>query len=266
MESVSAWLNDRKNLPIVAGAFVGILLIGGLVLFLTSRGSAPPPPSADMPGGATEPGAMPMPPGTDPAAMPTPPGTDPNAMPGAAGAGAAAPAAAPAGPKEPPLEEARADPFEPYLGPKPKRTKLAFTAQLPKPDIRRVEPLQVRIAQDEDTLGPQPVRRMAGIVKNGRIFAIIVEERGETPDTKIVKPGDMLNEDIMVDRILPDKVILKSQRTGTLIDVPKSAGRVQPRTPRADTTSPTGPRSPRMPMRPPGGGMGPMEMPPPPAP
>jgi|DewCreStandDraft_4_1066084.scaffolds.fasta_scaffold16795_2 hypothetical protein len=269
MESLQTWLNDRKNLPIVVGALVVVLLVAIVVWRLTAGGGGTEVSTGDLPPAADQTG-MPegMPPGTPGApgapAAPGTPGT-PVATPGADQTGAAPAGAAPAGEKEPPIEEARVDPFMPYFGPKPRRTKLSFTSQLPKPEIRRVAPVQLDLTVEEEE-ERQPPRRMAGILKNGRVFAIIVEERGETPVTTIVKPGDVLGQDLTVERILTDKVIVRSERTGRTMEIPKSAGRVQPRQPAAPTTPrarPGGSPGP-VPMPMPRGGVGPLEAPPPP--
>ncbi len=259
MQSLQAWLNDRKNLPIVVAALVVILLVAVLVWRLTSGGGEPEVSTGDLPPAADSTGmpeGMPegMPPGTPGAPMATP----------SADQGAQAPAAAaPAGEKEPPIEEARADPFMPYFGPKPRRTKLTFTSQLPRPDIRRVAPVEVELPEEE-VEERQPPRRMAGILKNGRVFAIIVEERDDAPVTTIVKPGDMLGQDLTVERILTDRVIVRSGRTGRTTEIPKSAGRVQPRQPTAPTTPRGRPGALPVPMPMRGGGPGPLEAPPPP--
>jgi len=53
----------------------------------------------------------------------------------------------------------------------------------------------------------QPPRRMAGLILNDRIYAIL-ETNGKT---EIVQPGDMLSDRLaFVDRIEQDKVVLKT--------------------------------------------------------
>jgi hypothetical protein len=260
---LSEWLNDKKNQPKIIGAFVAVmLLVAGVFVFPRLFGgggspdaAAPVAPAPGVPGGAPTPdatGGQPMPPD---AAAPAP-------APDAGGAPAAA--AAPAE-KQPPLEEFKADPFQPYVGPKPPRTKPTFMAKLPKPDIRRVAPVVLKPEEQEAYIQP-PQGRMAGILKNDRVFAII-ESTDATPKTAIVKPGDQypFNSDFAVDRILPDRVVLRTTKTKEprFFDLPKSAGRVTAQ-PGAATRTPRGP-SPAIPD--PGRGMpGPPGGIPPPAP
>jgi len=260
MESLQTWLNDRKNLPIVVGALVVVLLVAVVVWRLTAGGGETEVSTGEVPSAADSTG---MPPGTPPG-MPGDAGVPgaPAPAPGADQTGSAA-AAAPSGEKEPPIEEARADPFLPYFGPKPRRTKLTFTSQLPKPEIRRVAPVKLDLPEEEEE-ERQPPRRMAGILKNGRVFAIIVEEREDSPVTTIVKPGDPLGQDLKVERILPDKVIVRSERTGRTMEIPKSTGRVQPRQPAAPAAPRGRPGGLPGPLPMPLGGPGGLEAPPPP--
>ncbi len=257
---MSEWLNDKKNQPIIIGGFVAImLLVAGILYFTGAFGgggggtpdaAAPVAPAPGAPDAASAPDAMPP----DPAAPASTPDT------GGESAAAAAPAE-----KQPPLEEFKADPFQPYVGPKPPRTKPAFMGKLPKPDIRKVAPVVLKPEEQEAYIQP-PQGRMAGIMKNDRVFAII-ESTDATPKTAIVKPGDQypFNSDFAVDRILPDRVVLRTTKTKEprFFDLPKSAGRVMPQL-GAATRTPGGP-SPAIPdpgrgVPPPPGGI------PPPAP
>lgn len=246
-------------------------LPGGAPTAPGAPGAAPGAPGAEpsapgAPGATPGPGAAPAPaaaPGAAPGAAPmaTPEAAAPAAASGAAGAAGAA--GAKAGAKQAPLEEYRADPFRPYFGAKPRRTKLAFTAKLPKPEIRKIAPVIVDQAAQRETLPPQPVRRMAGLLKNGRVYAII-ESGGATT---IVKAGDQLDENVAVDTILPDKVILRSTKTKhpIFVEVPKAAGQAVRREPRQPAATPEAPgragRGGRMPSMPGAPGAMPPPMP-----
>lgn len=259
MQAIQEWLNDKKNQPIILGGLGVVVVVVLVIWFFLLRPSgggdefAEAPP-ADM--------GMEMDPN---APVPGLPG-DPLAQP----EGGAQAAAAPSADKLEPLEESREDPFRPVFGPKPPRTRMTFARNITRPDIRRVslEPVVLGPGFEEETLPPQPQRRMAGILKNDRVFAII-ETEGRT---SIVKPGDPIDENLVVDRILPDKVILRSTRlrTPVFIEVPKAAGDAARRqnltgTPAGPVgpTGPVGPMGPR-PMSPAPGGRG-MDAPPPPA-
>lgn len=256
---MSEWLNDKKNQPIIIGGFVGIMLLVAGILYFSGafggRGSpdaaAPVAPAPGTPGGAPAPDAA--------------GGQPPDAAAPAANAGGAQAAGSAPGEKQPPLEEFKADPFQPYVGPKPPRTKRTFMAKIPKPDIRRVAPVVLKPEEQEAYIQP-PQGRMAGILKNDRVFAII-ESTDASPKTAIVKPGDPypFNSGFAVDRILPDRVVLRTTKTKEprFFDLPKSAGRVTAQ-PGAATRTPRGP-SPAIPD--PGRGMpGPPGGIPPPAP
>lgn len=251
MESLKNWLNDKKNLPIIIGGAVVVVVLVAAVWFFLRPGSTPEPAAvpAGIPG---TPGGAQAPPGTAPvggpgAMGPMPPGAAMTPGAPAPGVPGAAPetqvATGPAKASAPPLEDYRPDPFRPYFGPKPKRTPMTFTARLPKPDIRSVSPVIVKQVEQAETLPPQPTRRMAGLLKDDRVYAVIIE--GETADspgrTLIVKPGDPVDENLAVDRILPDRVILRSTRTKRpiYIDVLKSAGQFAMR-PSGTSGSPPG--------------------------
>lgn len=253
MESLQAWLNDKKNMPIIVGIFIGVLLlVGGLWYFTMSGGGGgggeevqtPPPPG--MPGA---PGVAPgTAPGQAPVATPSAgAGITPGAETGAAGAQTAS--AAKPGKAQPPLEVYRANPFRPVFGPKPSKPKVVFTSRFQPPDIRQLKPVIVAKEEQTETLPPQPQRRMAGLLKNDRVFAIIETEGGRS---EVVAPGQQLDQNLVVDRILPDRVILRSTTTKTpqYVEVPKSAGQPQPRNPAAAPPSPRPGRGPRGPLPP----------------
>ena len=110
-----------------------------------------------------------------------------------------------------PMENWRDDPFLPLDYKPKKKTKI----KVPKPRIvdfpfislpgRIVPGRAENVAEQPEP--QQPVRRMAGLLLNNRVFAII-ETGGES---QIVQPGDMLKDQLArVERIEADKVILKT--------------------------------------------------------
>lgn len=104
------------------------------------------------------------------------------------------------------MEAWRSDPFLPvgYKAPKKRVVrKLPIadfpfpTVLLPKTDIQKTEYQEAQ----------QPVRRMAGLLLNKRVYAII-ETNGST---EIVQPGQQLKDHLaVVEKIEQDKVILKT--------------------------------------------------------
>lgn len=261
MEAAKNWLNDKKNMPIVVGGLVGLLVLFAAVYFLFMRPDEPAVATTPTDMAGVPQAGMP---GSPDAAMPPPIGAAPG-TPGAPAAGGAPPAGAPPPDEiEPPIEVARVDPFRPVFGAKPKRPKPTLAWNYRAPDIRQVRPEAIDLAPDQpQQLPPQPPRRMAGILQNDRIYGIIVEDRGGRQVTQIVAPGDPLGENLVVDRILPDRVILRAPDSGQVLEIPKSAGAPRPR-----TTTGTGrePGRPPGPMGPPAPRGGPMEAPPPPMP
>lgn len=224
------WLKDKKNQPIVAAIAVVVILVVGFGVYwfgFRPAGSSAPPmdqtaqvdPAGGMPSGAPPagapatpaPGAMPgAMPGATPAASPAPgaapaPGTAPAATPGQAPAtGAAGTQVA----SIKPMETWRSDPFEP-IGYKPvKKGK-----QTPPIWDFPFEPLPHRIHKviDDKSGGKpeiqQPSRRMAGILLNNRVYAIL-ESNGSS---QVVQPGDYTTDRLaMVERIESDRVVLKT--------------------------------------------------------
>ncbi|MCC6484104.1 MAG: hypothetical protein IT209_04580 [Armatimonadetes bacterium] len=250
MESLQAWLNDKKNMPIILGGFVGILVLVGVLYFFVFSGGGGGGEEVQAP--PVTPGAPGEIPGQPPMATPAPgaspaPGGSPEAQTGAQPVQTAS--AAGTEKAEPPLEMYRPDPFRPVFGQKPKRAKVAFASRFQPPDIRKLKPVVVGQTEIEDTLPPQPQRRMAGLLKNDRVFAIIETEGRRS---EIVAPGQQLDENLVVDRILPDRVILRSTRTRTpqYVEVPKSAGQPQPRNPAATAPAPRPGRGGPVPMPP----------------
>ncbi len=211
------WLKDPKNTPIV-GAIAGVVVLGALFSlwwFVLRTPSAPAAPQeqAAMPAEAVDPNAAPN---AAPADSVLPPSAD-GAMP-------AEPSAAPASTPPPageqiasaePMETWRADPFLPIgykpppkakVQPKPRIADFPFM-QLPV----RITPVRIATAgvgkKVEKPEIPQPSRRMAGILLDDRIYAIL-ETSGVS---QVVQPGDYTTDRLaLVERIEPDKVVLKT--------------------------------------------------------
>jgi len=285
------WLNDKKNQPFVIGGVALILIIVALmVLRSRSRGGTDQAEQETgavplgPPGAATSPMGPPGMPGAPmgPPGMGGPPaGGMP--MPGAAGApgapAATAPAAAPAaaepaesGVAAKPMEPWRDDPFLPagvktakkvVFKPVPRILDFPFPEPFVFADTRKV-------AEGPPKL--QPPRRMAGILLNSRIFAII-DTNGQA---EVVQPGDLLRDRLAtVDKIERDRVVLKTtdKKPRYIVLRLTSAPAEQRRsTPGGyEGTIPGGEAVPGAPFGPPGGGLpgmpgapGPPGMPPPP--
>ncbi len=215
------WVKDPKNQPIVA-AIALVVIIGVGIFYYFNFIKAPAPDAA-----ATAPAAPA--PGTDGVAPPAPgdatapapaPGTDPaaaTAQAPAAGMAASTPgAAAPAAAAAPsaaqvasvtPMETWRSDPFLP-IGHKAKRVVRATPPIRDFPFITlpgvRVRNIEIKREKPEIQ---QPPRRMAGILLNDRVYAIIESGGG----SEVVQPGDYLKDRLaMVQKIEPDRVVLKT--------------------------------------------------------
>jgi len=203
------WLNDKKNQPIIIGAFVLILIVAGYVIWKTNFSS---PSSSSEPAASSTPSPGPM--------VPPAQGTTPGPVPGAQSAVAPTPAP----PVQPsrtavrpgaammaaatPMETWREDPFLPvgYKPPTHVVVPVPPIYDLPIPDLPRYHKI-VDGGQKVEQVIQQPVRRMAGLLLSGRVYAIL-ETNGKT---EVVQPGDTLNDRLaMVDRIERDKVILKT--------------------------------------------------------
>ena len=190
------WLNDKKNQPIIIGVVVALLLgVGAFYYFMLS-----PKDEGDMGGEdyvAEEPMENPDEGLTEeqPAEQPAQPAANNNQV-----------AAAPG-------EPSRDDPFLPigYKPPKAQK-KIKLPERLTDfpfaPIPNRYVPGKEKAEKAIKTPEPQqPVRRMAGLMINDRVFAII-ETNGES---QIVQPGDMLKDRLAtVERIESDRVILKT--------------------------------------------------------
>lgn len=205
------WLKDKKNQPIVA-AIAAIVIVGvaALLYFTMFKGdsdsaeSAPPQVDpAGMDGGMPPmPGGMPPMPGAMPqdGAQGMDQGAAPAAAPAAKTGGDQATAA--------PIEVARKDPFLPIgYKPPPKGVRKPIPHITDFPFISLPHPRRDEDEKKNEKEEPQPSRRMAGLLLNGRVYAII-ETNGKT---EVVQPGDTLDDRLaMVERIEQDKVVLKT--------------------------------------------------------
>ncbi len=222
MDKVRAWLQDSKNLPIVA-AGTAILLIVVAFMFLKlygviGGGGAPAEPTMEMgqqPDTQQQTGSPePLPPGFETQAgqaQPTQTPTEPTTAP--------APTTMETTPvaKQPPMLPYRKDPFMAFSGP-PTKTQ-ALMALIPSVQRIRIAPADVRPKaqakveeEAEEVLPPQPFRRVAGILWNGKVKAIL-ETEGEV---QIVQPGDIITKGgskVRVESIEPDGVVLKTLDT-----------------------------------------------------
>lgn len=207
------WLNDKKNRPIVV-VILSVIIVGALVgSWMMFK------PASDTSAGMTgDPVNGPV--STDPNALPVATTPDPNAaagtsapVTGATGAPAAtAPAQGGVQVAAVPMESWRGDPFlpvgykpirKPTVKPKPRIYDLPLGALFPPPVMDRDK--WKKFTEVEQ---PQPARRMAGLLLNDRVFAII-ESNGSS---EIVQPGDVLRDGLaVVEKIERDKVILKTR-------------------------------------------------------
>lgn len=205
------WLKDKKNQPIVAGILAVVIVAAVVLVYMTQfRGSAP-----EMPATTGDMSADGMAPPDSSGMMPPDTSGAPGAMPGAPAGGTApgTPAAAPAAPagvqmaSATPMETWRGDPFLPVGYKPPVKNKV-------KPKPRIIDFPFYKFPTPPKELPPelvpepqQPVRRMAGILLNDRVYAII-ESNGQS---EIVQPGDVLKDRLAkVEKIEADKVILKT--------------------------------------------------------
>lgn len=238
MQNISAWLQDRKNLPIVA-AGAGIVIVIAALVFLRMAGVI-----GGGGGGDQDMGMYPEPGTTmeDPYATEQPP-TDPAAVPAAQPAQAVQTAST-LGPMLP----YRKDPFQPLGGrPQPRDYMLHMLPALSRPRIAPAPVAELAELVEEETLPPQPFRRMAGVMWNGRVSAIL-ESDGQT---FIVRPGmEIPGQKVRVESIHPDHIILKTldTRTPMTIRVNMGGAITDPTGAGAEgemgMPSPAGPRSP----------------------
>ena len=178
MDNFKEWVQDPKNAPKVAIIFGGVLVVVIFVMLMQFGiiGGGEAPIGPDMSGGvpgAEAPGSVP---GASPPAGPAPAALGP-------APGAPAPATASVGPMLP----YRKDPFLPFAGmPTQKDFMSILLPNLRRPRIAPAPVIdQTPEQQMAQALPPQPFRRMAGVLWNGRVKAIL-ETAGETD---IVWPG-----------------------------------------------------------------------------
>ena len=199
------WLKDKKNQPIIAIA-AAVIIVGVLVFVLRPMifgGGSSGDTGSDAPAADTSGAQM----STDPnMAPPGTPAATPAAVPAGATPAQSGTQTAQASNGPTPMEKWRSDPFLPvgYKPPKKQAVRKLPIMDFPFPRIP-IPKKDDDIVQIQDTV--QPVRRMAGLLLNNRVYAII-EQNGTT---QIVQPGTMLNDHLaIVEKIEQDKVILKT--------------------------------------------------------
>lgn len=248
------WLKDKKNQPIAAGILIGVILIVGFCVWFfmlrkpadqaapmdaSAQTAAPAATGAPVPGDASATPPATGQPGDASATAPAASTPGAPGQPAAAGTAASAPAGTNVAAVTP-METWRSDPFQPigYKGGK--------KGPQPKPHIRDFpfERLPVKVVWDKNgedvrKMKPeiqQPSRRMAGILLNDRVYAIL--ESGGT--SQVVQPGDYtLDRLAMVERIEPDRVVLKTVDAKPRYITVKMAA--SPTIQSASTASPSGP-------------------------
>lgn len=199
------WLKDKKNQPIVA--LIAALVIVAVVVIMYFTMFKPDSTDTGTDTSATTDPSMGTSAPTDPAAAGQP-GTP--TAPAAAGAQPAAGTATQVT-SAAPTETYRSDPFLPIGYKPPKRDNVPRPKppiwDLPIPPAISVYPTiggrDVRPVYES----PQPARRMAGLMLNGKVYAII-ESNGAS---EVVQPGDMLKDGLAtVEKIERDKITLKT--------------------------------------------------------
>ena len=210
------WLNDKKNLPIIIAITVVVVLAALALVYLTmfkgSGGAEETAPTAadstGYPSAPDSPGGAPPAPGGPSAPSTMQPQTgqleaSPPTQESDAGSN---------GQKKAALLPSRPDPFLP-LDYKPPKRAVKPRIVLPPIGILGVPKAidqRAQTAPTEEVLPPQPSRRMAGILYNSKIHAIL-ETNGEAI---VVKPGDIVeNGNVRVDSIEPNRIILSWLRT-----------------------------------------------------
>lgn len=144
-------------------------------------------------------------------------------MPGVTGTGTTTEATAgtTTGKNLPPVEKSRQDPFRPLIPPPPPPPDWqVLSASLPPITIARPGAKVVREEQTETVVpevGTEIPRRVVGVVTGKRAYAIL-EQEGQTA---VVRPGDVLPDLARVERIEPNRVLLR--KNGRPIWVPLQA-------------------------------------------
>lgn len=217
MDKIKAFMTDKKNTPIV-GAVAGIVLILVVLFYLKQfgiiGGGGGGDYTADTGTGTTD--TMSAPADTPPTSGPQPVTPDQAASGGAAApGGGAAPAPATPVDKMPPMLAYRKDPFMSSKGlPTPRDALMTILPSVRHP---RLLPASISLpavgpdaAEAPETLPPQPLRRVAGIMWGSKVKAII-ESNGKT---YVKMPGETIPEErVRVERIEPTGVILTTLDT-----------------------------------------------------
>ncbi len=188
------WLNDKKNQPIIAAAAAVVIVGVGVLMYLTMfRGPSDESSSPETTQTTQSTEVDEMPPRKPPVSS--------------APVTARAPTAAPPPPGgAQPQETWRDDPFLP-VGYKPPR-KRVITPPIPDFPFFHFEPPPVEPPDELVAEPPQPIRRLAGVMINDRVCAII-ESNGVS---QVYQPGQTLQDGLaVVDKIESDKVILKTK-------------------------------------------------------
>jgi len=217
MDAFQAWLSDKRNLPIIAGVAAVIVVGGVILLLLSNRSSAPQLPSnaAGNPvATATAPAAVP-----GAAGLPAPTASGGLAGPGATPTPATTKGAASTAPTSPAKPDGamlpyRKDPFAPFGGPV---TKTQVLQSLLPGVVHTVLPAPVVSPQAKkpelpEVLPAQPFRRMAGVLIDGKISAILETNHESdivTPGMEISKGGSR----VRVEGITSDTITLKTLDT-----------------------------------------------------
>jgi hypothetical protein len=107
------------------------------------------------------------------------------------------------------LEKFRADPFLPldWVDPKVKPKEVVYIPMPGRMFAAKINNKGIPTLEDEPEM-PQPPRRMAGILFNERVYAIIERNGVGGASTMIVKPGDITDDGMRVERIEPNRVVL----------------------------------------------------------
>lgn len=249
-------LSDKKNLPILIGAVVVLVIVVGFIGYKTLKPpEIPPAPQAntsinDISGGQAEsrgtttpagqPSASPAPtpsptPSPAPAPAPTPSPSAPAPM-GGQGTAAVAPPSqqqtsgstqVAQNPK--PVELYRPDPFAPLAA-----TGKKAVAPKPRVDLPPITIYHERVKTAEELfpqVKPLPQMRVAGVLLGDRISALLQTSSG----FELVRPGQTLRDGSVVLRIERDKVVLKTaEATPRTFEVRLASAQAE------GVTSPTG--------------------------
>lgn len=225
------WLKDKKNTPIVA-TVAAVIIVAVCIIFymnITGSKSSAPVDTASSTAGPTVPGgpsgapgaaapsaepagnpSAPAPGGTPEASSPSGGAPDASAagQPGTASSAGAATSGKTETASVKPMERWRSDPFLPIGYKPPKKIKHRSIPHIVDFPFLRLPSAGLKKNKADMIPDPvQPVRRMAGLMINDRVFAII-ESNGKS---EIVQPGDVLSDRLAtVEKIEKDKVVLKT--------------------------------------------------------